>query len=113
MLNSWLPSKLQNKYLLLYIRLFLCRWSQHDESQEVARIMAATSIVPACNSSSSEIRRHQATPPNSLWRRQRYSSGSMKTINMNKVGAHNAASALINNQFIGNFFIIYRGRNGQ
>lgn len=81
------------------------RWSQYDESQEVARIMAATSIVPAGNGSNSEKRRHQATPPNALWRRQRYSSGSMKTINMNKVGAHNAASALINNQFIDLFSV--------
>jgi len=35
----------------------------------------------------------------SPWR-QRYRSGGMKTINMNRVGAHNAASALLNSQII-------------
>jgi hypothetical protein len=72
------------------------RWSRHDESREVACIMAAGNKI-----NGDESRQQKVTTPNSPWRRQRFGSGSMKTINMNKVGAHNAASALINNQFIG------------
>ena len=29
-------------------------------------------------------------------------SGGIKTINMDRLGAHNAASAILNSQFIGN-----------
>lgn len=37
--------------------------------------------------------------------RKRYGSGGMKTINMDRVGAHNAASAVINAQFIDLFSV--------
>eukprot|EP00088_Acartia_fossae_P041257 TRINITY_DN4317_c0_g1_i10.p1 TRINITY_DN4317_c0_g1~~TRINITY_DN4317_c0_g1_i10.p1 ORF type:complete len:538 (-),score=126.98 TRINITY_DN4317_c0_g1_i10:911-2524(-) len=68
-----------------------------DESEEVSSIMCNNNSRPASGNGNGNHR----TTPHSPWRRQRYlSGGSMKTINMNKVGAHNAASAVLNNQFI-------------
>jgi len=77
--------------------------SRKDEGQEVfTNITSNTALEDTGGQLQSSVVEQAA--PSSPWRK-RYRSGGMKTINMNKVGAHNAASAVINNQFIDLFSV--------